>query len=342
MIRICGDVNLTDGYFDVGFGLGTMVKNGKNPLAAIEKNNDYWVGNFEGVASSHSKLTGVASSQFRILPSDLGNVLNCFNAMGLANNHVMQHGDEAYLETAQSLEQLGIKTFGSKDKKSLIFEHEGKKFSLTGFSQRIDQFSEQPLYWHNPDFTNILEEVNSLPSEVFKIVYVHWGYEYINRPSQYQKLLAHYLIDIGYDLVVGMHPHVLQGYEIYKTKYIFYSLGNFSFDMPWMPTKYGAIVNVDSRDKSVNVSFDYVHIKNDLTTEIVDESEVPESQRFSKLNKYIERSDNGESYFNEVNSFYRQYRKANHRDIISKMIRHPKSIIYITRDFIRRRLIKKL
>lgn len=341
MIRICGDVNLTDGYFDVGFGLGTMVKNGKNPLAAIEKKNDYWVGNFEGVVSSRSKLTGIASSQFRIVPSDLGNVLDCFDAMGIANNHVMQHGDDAYLETAQSLEQLGIKTFGSTDKKSLIFDYDGKRFSLTGFSQRIDQFSEHPLYWHNPDLTMLLEEAKSLPKDVFKIVYVHWGYEYINRPSQYQKLFAHYLIDIGYDLVVGMHPHVLQGYELYKTKYIFYSLGNFSFDMPWMPTKYGAIVNVDISKQNVIVSYDYVHINKDLSTKIVVESEVPESQRFSTLNKIIERSDNGEIYFNEVNSFYRQYRKANHRDIITKMLHHPNSIFYITRDFINRRIIKK-
>ena len=85
--------------------------------------------------------------------------------------------------------------------------------------QRLDQFSKEPLYWHNPEIKEIEKELVTIPKDAFKIIYVHWGYEFINRPSQYQKLLAHLLIDMGFDLIIGMHPHVLQGIEKYKGKY---------------------------------------------------------------------------------------------------------------------------
>ncbi len=61
------------------------------------------------------------------------------------------------------------------------------------------------------------------------IVNFHWGIEKEYVPNDTQKTLAHLAIDEGADLVIGHHPHVLQGIERYKGKYIAYSLGNFSF-----------------------------------------------------------------------------------------------------------------
>ncbi len=63
----------------------------------------------------------------------------------------------------------------------------------------------------------------------FLCVYVHWGIERNTSPEQYQITMAHALIDAGADAVIGAHPHVLQGVEIYQEKPIFYSLGNFIF-----------------------------------------------------------------------------------------------------------------
>lgn len=60
-------------------------------------------------------------------------------------------------------------------------------------------------------------------------VFVHWGIEREERPQEYQRTLGQQYIDAGADLVVGSHPHVLQGIEYYKGKPIVYSLGNFVF-----------------------------------------------------------------------------------------------------------------
>jgi poly-gamma-glutamate synthesis protein (capsule biosynthesis protein) len=61
------------------------------------------------------------------------------------------------------------------------------------------------------------------------IAYIHWGIEREETPNDLQKNLARQLIDAGADLVIGAHPHVLQGIEYYKGKPIIYSLGNFIF-----------------------------------------------------------------------------------------------------------------
>ena len=73
-----------------------------------------------------------------------------------------------------------------------------------------------------------VEEARNKGADVV-IACCHWGIEKVNYPNDYQKNLGHALIDKGADLVVGNHPHVLQGMEEYKGKIIIYSLGNFSF-----------------------------------------------------------------------------------------------------------------
>jgi poly-gamma-glutamate synthesis protein (capsule biosynthesis protein) len=68
------------------------------------------------------------------------------------------------------------------------------------------------------------------PQMDFLIVFQHWGVEYQTVESSHQQALARAAIDAGADLVVGAHPHVIQPHEIYKSKPIIYSLGNFVFD----------------------------------------------------------------------------------------------------------------
>ena len=112
MIVFTGDINLTDWHFNVGFGIGTRIENGFNPfkfLNRIEK--DIWVGNFEGVASSTSANSGFYAKSFRVNPNVLAS-LNHFDYYGFANNHAMEHGEEAYLETVNALEGYGSEVFG--------------------------------------------------------------------------------------------------------------------------------------------------------------------------------------------------------------------------------------
>ena len=338
MLKFTGDISLTDGYFDMGFGVGSKLAQGFDPFCHLNRSeNDCWIGNFEGVASAVSNKSGIKANQFRVHPDALKH-LHHFDAYGVANNHAMQHGDEAYRQTFEVLEDLGSRCFGSNECKSIVLEHQGRKVSLTAFSQRIDAFSEQPQYWHNPECKDIEGELANLHAETYKVAFVHWGNEFINRPSAQQKRFAHWLVDAGFDLIIGMHPHVLQGSECYHGKYIFYSLGNFVFDMPWESARYGAIVSVDVTEANPTPRVEYVRIGDDFAPSPISEDLVPEHHRFSHLDGLVAKDDNSEEYHAEIARCYGQYRKANRKDILKKMLHHPyiaKDLIF---DFVKRRL----
>lgn len=338
MLVFTGDINLTDWYFNAGFGIGTRIANGFDPFRKLERNaNDLWVGNFEGVASNVTDNVGFAGKVFRVQPKVLQR-LNHFDVYGLANNHAMQHGKEAYKQTFDAICGYGSKCFGANKQKSVVMNHQGKTVSFIGMCLRIDDFTDAPLYWYNPEYKEIEKELKSLPKDAFKVLYIHWGNEYINRPSSAQKKFAHWLIDIGFDLIIGMHPHVLQGYEEYNGKYIFYSLGNFVFEMAWEPTKIGAIVKFDLDTKQPSV--EYIHIEKDCTPVVVEESKIPAEWRFGYLNVALKKEDNSEQYHAEISRNYAAYRKANHRYIINNMIKHPTLGNSLLKDFIKRRFLK--
>ena len=338
MLILVGDVNLTDGYFDVGFGIGSKLQKNYDPFATLKRDKgDLWIGNFEGVTAEVSNKKGTAAKQFRVRPDSLKH-LKHLDVYCVANNHAMQHGAEAFVQTVEALEGNGSKCFGLNDRPSAVFEHQGRTISITGFSQRIDSWSNAPAYWYNPEYQEIEEEIELLPKDAFKIVYVHWGNEFINYPSSQQKRFAHWLIDNGVDLVVGMHPHVLQGFEVYKEKYIFYSIGNFVFDMAWEPTHFGAMIRVDFSGNDVSVSTSYIKICEDYSPVVVSEKEVPKQYRFEFLNDLILNEENSEEYHTAINRFYKKYRKANHKDIIRKISKHPTVAMGIINDYLKRRL----
>lgn len=338
MIYFTGDVSLTDGYFNVGFGVGSDIIKGKDPFNSIQRSaDDVWIGNFEGVASDLSCNDGYASNVFRISPNALSH-LSLFDMYGFANNHAMQHGEDAYWQTVDHLSKLGYRLFGSQKQKSLLFEHKEKQVSITGISFRLDEFSQNPCYWHNPEYIDIQREVQSLPHDAFKVLFVHWGNEYINRPSSAQKKFAHWLVDTGFDLIVGMHPHVLQGYEDYKHARIYYSLGNFVFDMPSEACRYGVIVGLDfDENRNPILSEEYVKIDRKGYPRIVESSSIPYTYRFDYLNQCLTKEDNSEPYHKEALQGYLRYRKVNRKSILKNFIAHPKGMMGVVADFIKRK-----
>lgn len=341
MIYFTGDINLTDWIFNVGFGIGTNIQKGLNPFRFLDrKDSDIWIGNFEGVASDISANKGIYAKSFRVQPHVLRG-LNHMDYYGLANNHVMEHGGEAYNETVNALESYGSKTFGLKDKKSVVFNHNGQKVSITGMCTRIEESNYEPLYWYNPEYTDIKKEIDALPKDTFKILFVHWGNEYINHPSVLQKKFAHWLIDIGFDLIIGMHPHVLQGYEDYHGGRIYYSLGNCVFDMPSEQCKIGALIGLEFVNDKPVFSEQYLHIDSKCCPHVVYECDIPQQWHFDYLNERLKTDDNSEEYHKEIYKGYLIYRKANWKQIVKSSLSHPMFFYGVFLDFFKRKIIKK-
>lgn len=334
MIRILGDINFADWYFDRGQGVGTSIANGGNPFKYLNITpDDFWIGNFECVCAE-----GV-DSPFVISPKCLSTIQH-MNLYGVANNHSMQIEDTGYNQTLDFLDKKNIPYVGSKNKKSNVFFHQGKKVGIIAFCMRPDNFTSAPLYWHIPELSDIENEYKRIADCDYRICFVHWGYEYNNHPNIEQRQLAHWLVDLGFKLVVGMHPHVAQGAEEYKGGHIFYSLGNSVFNMEWEPTRYGFLVNVDLSGERPRVYREYTKIGDDYFPRIVDE--VPNQFTSRYLDSRVHDLLENEKYFTETASFASAYRKANRLEIAKRLLSMPlKEKISILGNFIRRRIINR-
>lgn len=141
-------------------------------------------------------------------------------AANLANNHSKDYGEKSYTDTIENLENAGIATFGYEQVD--LLDIKGVKVGLTGIYELAEHMDKQK---------EVKENIAALKEAGAQIIIVnfHWGAEREYTPNDTQKALAHLAIDEGADLVIGHHPHVLQGVEKYKDKYIAYSLGNFCF-----------------------------------------------------------------------------------------------------------------
>lgn len=139
-------------------------------------------------------------------------------AVTLANNHTMDYGQVSLEDTREYLDEAGIVWFENLNTR--VIDINGVKVGLVGLYS-LNGSAEGNL-------PKAMEQVKSDGAEVI-VVQVHWGVEGDNYPQASQISLAHTAIDLGADIVIGHHPHVLQGIERYKGRIIAYSLGNFCF-----------------------------------------------------------------------------------------------------------------
>ena len=334
MLKIVGDINLTDGFFDTGIGVGSRISRGGDPFQYLSRNQmDYWIGNMEGVCADTSELQGIKRKQFIISPKSLSHIRH-LDFYGIANNHVMQHGAAAYQEMEGYLNMQHVAFAGADDCRSYRFEHQGKRVGILVFSQRPENFTDSPLYWSQPEYAEVHRELSQLSDCDFRIVYVHWGNEFVNYPYIDQKQFAHFLVDCGANLIVGMHPHVLQGCELYKGAYIFYSIGNFVFNMSWEPTRYSIIVSVDLEAMPV-ISYEYVKIGDDGFPRLV--KNVPLSYRIEQLNQLLFINKENENYYHRVFSAYNKYKISNRLQVLKNFFfMKPADSMGILNDFIKR------
>lgn len=185
---------------------------------------------------------------FRVDPS----YVRIFQEIGVdvatvANNHALDFGVNAFTDSLDTLDQAGIARVGggrtlSEAKAPVIRTVGDSTVGILGASRVIPVSSwtagsTRPGMFTAYDQAPLLNEISDLSSQCdYTVVYLHWGIEKDEYPQEYQRKLAYACIDAGADLVVGSHPHVLQGFETYKGKLIAYSLGNFLFSNSTNPT----------------------------------------------------------------------------------------------------------
>lgn len=158
-----------------------------------------------------------------------------FDIVSLANNHTLDAGKAGLLQTLDILEKHSISYCGANREgrgDELTILEVGERPVRVGFLAATDlSFAHGSYNKVNADRSNLRAQIQAARSQCdILCVSLHWGDEYQSLPSPRQRNTAYAAIRAGADVILGHHPHVLQGVEIYQNKPIFYSLGNFVFD----------------------------------------------------------------------------------------------------------------
>lgn len=204
----------------------------KNVRSILEK-DDLSIVNFEGTLTT-STTRAEKKFAFKADPEYV-NILTSgsVEAANIANNHSSDYGEVSRTDTLEILEDAGIAAFGYEQVQ--LLDVNGVKVGLTGIYELAEHLGKKQQVKEN------IAALKKAGAELI-IVNFHWGIEREYVPNETQKKLAHLAIDEGADLVIGHHPHVLQGIEKYKGKYIAYSLGNFCFGGNSNPQDKGTII----------------------------------------------------------------------------------------------------
>jgi len=178
---------------------------------------------------------------FQAKPETLqGLVYAGLDIVTVANNHSLDFGLTGLRETLTNLNNYKIHHVGAGNNwaeatRPVILERQGYKIAVLGFTRVIPNPNwaakeDRPGLATAYDPKPVLDAIMATrPQADLVVVNIHWGKEGAAFPEEYQQKLAKALVDSGADIVMGHHPHVLQGVEIYRGKLIAYSLGNFVF-----------------------------------------------------------------------------------------------------------------
>lgn len=183
--------------------------------------DDFTIVNLEGVFTTSEDRDESRTYNIKGDPAYAG-ILTAggVEAVSMANNHRLDFGTQGTKDTVAALEAEGI--LYAYDDIVCVSEVKGI---------RIGYVSVNEVAWGKGTETLVKEGIEKLQAENVDLIIAccHWGIEKEYYPEEYQVELGRKCIDMGADLVLGHHPHVLQGIEEYNGKYIVYSLGNFSF-----------------------------------------------------------------------------------------------------------------
>lgn len=254
-VLVSGDVTLgyhyeeyvTEKSKDLGWGF--------EKVGALTKKADLFVVNLECPFTDRGEKIP-KNFNFRAKP-ELVNALIAggVDVASLANNHMLDYGPEGLFDTINALDTNQIVHFGAgrtlaEARKPAVVEVNGVKIAFLGYFFLGDRNIEPPQVIATDDqpgvaghFSSVDEmkklidaDVRAAKQQVDHVIpFFHWGREGKGTPEPYQTELAHFAIDAGASAVLGSHPHVLQGIEVYKGAPVVYSLGNFVFGGNWDP-----------------------------------------------------------------------------------------------------------
>ncbi|MBO6148994.1 MAG: CapA family protein [Lachnospiraceae bacterium] len=254
IITFAGDIDFDDRYSNMAAlrGRSNGILDSISPaLISRMKDSDICMLNNEFPYSKRGTPTPNKKFTFRADPSTVSFLEKMgVDIVSLANNHAYDYGPDALLDTFDTLTNAGIPYVGAghnleEAKKPVYFIAGGMKIAFVSATQierslppdTKEATETEPGVLRTLDPEKFVEVIRSAKADSdFVIVYVHWGSENVNRYEAAQHDLAKAYVDAGADLIMGDHPHVLQGFEYIDHVPVLYSLGNYWFNSKALDT----------------------------------------------------------------------------------------------------------
>ena len=276
-MAVTGDVML-------GRNVAGLISSDSLPLAGLSNvtsNVDLLLINLENAATNSENATK-GDIPLKCNPSDVILAKGNNNTIAaLANNHVCDYGISGMQDTINTVKQAGMTPIGAGSDENAahapaVEEIGGRNITVFNYmdSNNFAEYDYSVMPYANgsaPGYSAYNSQVAQKQiadargnGSDFVVAYLHFGNEYSTSPNEDQIKIAHELIDYGADIVIGSHPHVTQGVEMYNGKPIFYSLGNCVFDMSGNGVENAYILKIDLINNTGKCTVYPVYISNSL------------------------------------------------------------------------------
>lgn len=246
-LSFAGDISFAEGYANMSYYYshgGDITKCIALEVIARMDGADVMMVNNEFTYSNRGKPLSGKTFTFRAKPEMAANLsVLSTDIVSLANNHVYDYGEAALTDTLDTLKQYKVPYVGAgrnlAEAQEIVYFRVGDmKIAYVSATQVERSYvytkeatDTKPGVLRTYDPARFLDVIRRAEeTSDFVVVYVHWGTEGVSQFEADQQGLGRQYIDAGADLVIGDHPHCLQGVEYYKGVPIFYSLGNFWFN----------------------------------------------------------------------------------------------------------------
>ena len=266
LMLFAGDAMLSRRYFEPRAGEPTLVRrasvlhDGRKLLKHVRpyiELADFASVNMETQLSNEALTNRVPKSVTFYSPAELAELLQWagFDYVALGNNHLYDYRDAGVLSTLKALQATELAYSGAG-----VTEEEARKpasVDIDGRNHRFLSYVGWPGTFKPSQVAEaskggaalgntavIAEDLAELPADSVSVLQFHAGLEYAEKPALSERTTLRQAITDGADIAIGHHPHVLQGFEIYRDQLIAFSLGNFLFDQYHYTTQLGMLLYV--------------------------------------------------------------------------------------------------
>jgi hypothetical protein len=301
---------LVVGDFYPNFELKTTLLNNEPSIIfdkfySIIQKSDLAIVNLESPLTScdkEIKKTGPALKADKVFADFLKN--SGFGLATLANNHIMDYGPIGFLDTIEALKSSGLKHVGagtsikSAMQPFIYTSIEGKRLAILNFTE--NEWSSTKGDYPGAVGFDAVSNFHSIQEAKkkfdFVLVITHGGHENYHLPSKSFRDLLRFFVDAGADAIVNHHTHCITGFEFYKGKPIYYSIGNFLFDKKGTDFTYwnkGLAAEIDFSDNKIKTNTHiFYQSLNEKPFELL-EGEIADQElkQLDSLTKFIQNDD---------------------------------------------------